>query len=86
MKRMIVRNKVKDFDHWKKIFDEQFDANKEAGLSLENLWQTVEDPNEVFFVLAIDDMDKAMAHISSPEAAEVGERSGVIDGELWIVE
>ena len=86
MKRMIVRNRVKDFDAWKEVFDEQAEAGCEAGLELENLWQSVEDPNEVFFILTVDDVERAMAYVSDPKSAEVGERSGVIDGELWIVE
>ena len=86
MKRMIVRNRVKDFDHWKRVFDEQAEAGCAAGLELENLWQNAEDANEVFFIFTVADVDRAMAYVSDPASAEVGERAGVVDGELWIVE
>ncbi len=86
MKRMLVRNKVKDFDVWKTIFDEQLAAAGEHGLKLENLWRVVDDPNNVFFIFTIDDLDRAHAFLNAPSSAEAGERSGVIDGEFWIVE
>ena len=86
MKRMLCRNKVKDFEIWKPIFDENLEGAREAGLNLENLWRSVDDPEEVFFIFTIDDLDAANGFTSSPEAAETGERSGVIGGDCWIVE
>ena len=86
MKRMICRNVVKDFDAWKAIFDENLEAAQAAGLNLENLWRSIDDPNEVFFIFTVEDVDAAKAFTSDPAAAEAGERSGVIDGNCWMVE
>jgi len=86
MKRMLCTNKVKDYDLWKPIFDENSAAAQQAGLELENLWRDMEDSNQVFFILKVHDVDAARKFISDPAAAEAGQRSGVIDGECWFVE
>ena len=86
MKRMIVRNRVRDFDVWKSVFDENLGAALEAGLTLENLWRSIDVPNDVFFIFTVNDLAKAHAFLSAPSSAEAGERSGVINGEFWIVE
>ncbi len=86
MKRMIVRNRVKDFDAWKSVFDENLGAAQEAGLGLENLWRSLDDPNDVFFIFTVSDLEAAKGFLAAPSSAEAGERAGVIDGEVWIVE
>ena len=86
MTRMIVRNKVKDFAVWKPVFDEQLSAAGESGLTLENLWQNIDDPNEVFFIFVVESVERVYEFFNDPASAEAGERSGVIDGEFWLVE
>jgi hypothetical protein len=83
---MLVRNKVEDYSTWRSVFDAQKEAGRKAGLHLIDLWRDIEDPNNVFFTMKVDDIEKARAYVSAPESAEVGERAGVIDGELHIVE
>jgi len=58
---------------------------QDTGLRLMNMWQCVEEPNNVFFMFEVTSMDRARAFISAPEAAKVGEASGVIDGECYFV-
>lgn len=86
MIRMICRNKVADFEKWKSVFDSHSEAHRQAGLSLEHLWRGIEDANEVFFILAVADIDKAKAFISAPDAEETGRLAGVRDGNYWFVE
>src|SRR5215510_13461143 len=86
MIRMICRNKLADFAKWKSVFDSHADAHRKAGLSLESLWRGIENPNEVFFVFTISDIDSARAFISAPKAEEEGKRSGVLDANIWFVE
>jgi len=83
---MLCRNRVRDFATWKREFDSQPDALKDAGLKLTHLWRDVEDPNNVFFLFEVADQQKAVAFISSPDSAEVGKRSGVLDGECHFLE
>ena len=86
MAYMLVRNKVRDFDVWKQVFDEGLSDTHEAGLGLVHLWRSIEDPNEVFFLLSISDMARARAFTESPAAAETGERAGALEGSIHYVE
>ena len=86
MTYMLVRNRVADFDKWKLIFDAQDEAAQAAGLRLVNLWRSVEDANNVFFVFEVASTEQAKAFINDPESAKVGEASGVIDGECHFLE
>ena len=52
------------------------------GLELVNLWQSMDDPNEVFFLLDVADVDRANAFMARPESRETGEKSGEIDGSF----
>ena len=50
------------------------------------LWRNAEDPNEIFFLFDVEDRDRAVAFMSTPEAAAAGERAGATEGEYWFVE
>jgi hypothetical protein len=51
-----------------------------------NLWRGVAEPNNVFFLFEVTDLDKAQAFISNPASAEAGKASGVLDGEYHFLE
>ncbi len=84
--QLLVRNKVKDFSKWYAYFKENSVAAAEQGLTLAALWQTVDDPNDVFFLLDVEDVDRANAFMARPESQEIGIKSGVIDGEFHYLE
>jgi hypothetical protein len=86
MIRMLCRNKVADFGKWKAIFETHKDAHQRAGLTLDGLWQVLEDPCDVFFVFRVDDLKRAKAFIAAPDAAQAGKDSGVLQGNYWFVE
>jgi hypothetical protein len=86
MSYLLCRNRVADFSRWKAVFASHESAHREAGLRLVNLWRSVEQPNNVFFLFEVASLDKARDFISNPEAAKAGEASGVIDGEYHFVE
>jgi hypothetical protein len=86
MLAMLVRNRVEDYSRWKSVFDSQDPAAREAGLHLTDLWRDVEDPNNVFFLFRISDLDKARVFVADPKSAEVGKAAGVVDGEIHILE
>ena len=83
---LLVRNRVKDIDHWKRIFDEQEAAGLAAGLSVKRVWRSADKADEVFFILGVEDRAKAEAYMATPEAAAVGEEAGAIKGEFWFLE
>lgn len=83
---MLCRNRVADYDSWKSAFDADADRGREAGLVLTNMWRSLDDPNNVFFTLAVEDLVRAEAFLNSPESIKTGESSGVIDGEYTFAE
>ncbi|MFQ5512599.1 MAG: hypothetical protein ACE5EO_12200 [Candidatus Krumholzibacteriia bacterium] len=83
---LLVRNKVQDFDRWKRVFDAQGDAGRASGLNLVEMWRSVDDGNDVFFLLDVEDRARALAFMSAPEAAAVGEEAGVIEGEYHFLD
>jgi hypothetical protein len=86
MIRMLCRNRVADFAKWKQVFDSHAEAHREVGLKLVEVWRALEDQNNVFFLFAVSDLEKAKAFIATPEAAETGKAAGVLDGEYHFVE
>ena len=78
---LLVRNKVKEYDHWRRVFDAQADVARAAGVTLNHMWQSADDPNDVFFLLDIEDRGRAEAYMSTPESAAVGVEAGVLDGD-----
>ncbi len=84
--QLLVRNKVKDFSKWYAYFAQDSTAAAEYGVTLAGLWQTVDDPNNVFFLLDVEDLDRANAFMARPESQEIGAKSGVIDGEFHYLE
>jgi len=83
---MLCRNRVADFAKWKSVFDANWPAAEQAGLSLRGLWRVVDDPNNVFFLFDVADVERAKAFINDPKAAESGRESGVLDGEYHFLQ
>ena len=71
---------------WYRYFNEDSAAAAEFGLTLACLWQSADDPNNVFFLLDVEDVDRANAFMARPESQEIGVKSGVIDGEFYYLE
>jgi len=86
MTYMLCRNRVTDFARWRAVFASHEAAHRDAGLRLVTLWRGVEEPNHVFFLFEVANVDKAMKFISDPEAAKAAQASGVIDGEYHFLE
>jgi hypothetical protein len=86
MIHMLCRNRVADFSKWKSIFDSHADAHRTAGLRLVNLWRSLDDPRNIFFLFEVGSLEKARAFINAPDAAETGKAAGVLDGEYHFLE
>jgi hypothetical protein len=83
---LLCRNRVEDFQKWKSVFDSHAQAHRDSGLHLVSMWRCVEEPNNVFFMFGIADMDKAKSFLNDPASAEAGRESGVVDGEFHFIE
>jgi quinol monooxygenase YgiN len=73
-----VTHKVKNFDAWVKVFDEEGTATRAAnGLVDVVLARGIDDPNIVHLVFDITDMAKAKARMNSPEVKKIMMDAGV---------
>jgi hypothetical protein len=51
-------------------------------MNLVRLWRAVDEPNNIFFLFEISDIERAKAYVSMPDGEEIGRRAGVLDGEI----
>ena len=86
MTYLLCRNRVANYRTWYRIFSSHKDAHQEAGLILEQLWREADNPENVFYLFRVDDLRKATAFISTPDAKDAARESGVVDGEYHFVE
>ena len=83
---LLVKNKVKDVAIWKEVFAAQTASTEETGMKLTNMWQSVDQPDQVFFTFEVENREKAEAYMAKPESAEVCITAGVIDGEFHFLD
>lgn len=74
-----ISHKVKDFDAWLKVYDEE-GATTRANDGLEDgvLARGIDDPNLVYLVFKITDLAKAKAAFDNPARQKVMQNAGVI--------
>jgi hypothetical protein len=76
--RILVTEKIKDWDVWKKSFDDHKQMRIDsAGLIDRGLGYEVGDNHSVTVVFAITDMKKARAFIQSKQLKDIMEKAGV---------
>ncbi len=75
--RVMIKHKVKDWDAWKKVFDDHKQARMDAGLTDRVVAYTVGDNHMVTLVFAVTDMAKAKAFMNSKDLADRMKAGGV---------
>jgi len=76
--RVLVVEKVKDFDAWLKSFDKGgMELRKSFGMVDRAIARGMNDPNMVYIVFAITDWDKANARMNSEELKKIKADAGV---------
>lgn len=75
--RVIVNQKVKDYDAWKKVFDSHKQARMDAGLTDRAVGQFIGDPHMVSVVLVVNDMKKAEDFMHSKDLKDKMTEAGV---------
>jgi hypothetical protein len=79
MPHLLVRHKVSDFSKWKPSYDAHSPARKEAGLQEEHLLRNMDNPNEVFLLFEVKDVEKAKEFGASANLREAMQDAGVVD-------
>ena len=72
-----MTHKVKDWDAWKKEFDDHKQVRMDAGLIDRALGHDINDNHQVEIVFAVTDMAKAKAFLQSKDLKDKMEKAGV---------
>jgi heme-degrading monooxygenase HmoA len=75
---IIVQHTVRDYDAWKRVFDEHEAVRREHGATGHQLYRGADDPNEVTIVNHFPTREQAEAFATDPSLKEAMERGGVI--------
>ena len=77
-KVMALTHVVKDYDKWKKGFDEDEMNRSASGLTLRALARGIDNPNNVFVFLNVSDLQKAKDFAASPKLKDIMQKLGVM--------
>jgi heme-degrading monooxygenase HmoA len=78
MMHAMIRQNVRDYDEWKKVFDEHGSERKMAGSKGGHVFRALDDPNNVFVLLEFEDLDKANEFMDSDGLKEAMKKAGVV--------
>lgn len=87
MAYLLVRHKHKDYEKWKKAFDEHSATRKTNGSKGGRLFRNADDPNEMVVIFEWDNLEKAKKFAQSEDMKKTMQRAGVIDKpDLYFLE
>jgi hypothetical protein len=80
MGMMIIRHKVRDYGHWRLVFDEHAEVQKAAGLSNPRVYHSADNnKSEIVVVFDTEDTKKAKDFAASADLKETMANAGVVD-------
>lgn len=85
---LLVCQRVEDFDKWYAVFSSHAEDQHRVGLKDLQPLRDVSDPNVFVCFFKVEDLDKARAFTSSPDAGDAKTESGIIGTPdvLWLDE
>jgi ketosteroid isomerase-like protein len=75
---LIVQHRVRDYDTWKRVFDEHGDVRRRYGSTGHELYRGIDDPDEITVVNHFPSKEQAEAFAADPSLTEAMQRGGVI--------
>ena len=84
--RLLCRNRVANHDAWRAIFSAHAGSHREAGLVLDHMWRDHENPNNIWFVFEVTEIDKSREFMNAPEAEVAARETNVLDSECHFVD
>jgi quinol monooxygenase YgiN len=78
MAKLLVHHKVKDYQAWRKVFDELTNTRTRFGSTGYEVYRSPNDPNEITILTYWRDLNQARAYSQSPELKEGMQNAGVI--------
>ena len=84
MNYILCRNRVRNFDYWKGVFDSHADAHDAAGLKLVHMWYELKSPRNVFFLFQAEDAERAREFLDGADGDDALHESGLIEGDFHV--
>ena len=78
MATLLVKQSVKDFDAWKKVFDSVEDIRKSSGERSYQIYRKYADGNDMVIMFEWDTAENARKYFQSPQLKSAVEKAGVI--------
>jgi len=75
---IMVQHTVRDYDAWKRVFDEHEAVRTKHGATGHQLYRGADDPNAVTIVNHFPSREQAEAFATDPSLREAMERGGVV--------
>ena len=87
MPYLLIRHKVKDYERWKRHFDEHAATRKASGSKKGRLYRNATNPNEVIALFEWDDLALARRFAQSENLRAVMQEAGVIEQpEIYVLD
>jgi heme-degrading monooxygenase HmoA len=79
MATIIIKHKVRDFEIWRKQFEQQSEYRKEAGFQGTCVYKSKKDPNTVVIYTKTEEPEKVSKFLASDDLKHAMKDAGVID-------
>lgn len=77
MPYLLVRHGVRDYAHWRALFDDDAPNQREAGMHALHVFRDPANPNSAVFLFQVDDRVRAEAFMSRPGGEAMARQAGV---------
>lgn len=84
--QLICHLEVTDFDVWKTAFDADGEARRNAGLTVLQIWKHADSTTHAFFLLNVNDRDKAQGWIDRSNALHGDDGNTVTSSSAYFLE
>ena len=86
MAHLFVRHPVKDYESWRRVYDEADALRAEFGVRSHAVFQSADDPNDITVMHELDNIGAAKALAEAPQLREVMDQAGVAaPPTIWFV-
>jgi hypothetical protein len=86
MVRLFVRHSVADYGSWRKVYDEFDQERRPMGVTGDEVFQSIDDPNDVTVWHDFDTAEEARAFASSDKLRNAMQEAGVQgEPQVWFV-
>jgi heme-degrading monooxygenase HmoA len=84
MSYLLIHHNVRDFDTWKKAYDDHRDARDQAGLKELHLLRNHADRNDIVILFVAENLERARAFARSDNLRSAMQQAGVVGAPVLL--